>query len=776
MENAKKQCEHEYDTPVCVQCILSSNWRDSQLELLSDICDSLGGSKKEKIRADLLDLEENIGPEYDSNLGEVEALLSKVIKQHKDRKNVILDLGDELHKVVDLVVNKYLSEAGKMEKEDVDFVQSIKSKFKLSTSEIKAAIKECREFLATDNNKKLAKYKSKNNKFKNMPTRYELSVSRFHPHHLTEERLCQIVGSLQSSVRKEIKALENKASDAELSLISSTDVHSPAETMPKVSNERSEQKKSKADRLTELNDLMDSISQATKDMAPMDTSPKVTKKLSIPKEFSSKIPTSQKGQKDIRSKTATEVECPLESKMKPTLNLNGHIESKSEPSDRPSSPVVSSLPTATDHNGHMKEESDHKTKSEITVSIEKSLEIDVPTASTLKPSKAPNCETDPKVKKEQGSPGESPKVTTEINVPLNFHSKATAELAKESPVNFNLTEKLNDLTSTSQSAKKEVKTSVESSSEVRSDLVSFAESTSNATKITSTLSEIESKPRGVRSDSLDASGIFANVPKVIDIYETGYTYTYKIACARSTNQIFICGNNKVIKQMTSGGKFVEKATIESGNQPFDLTLTRDAQLIFSDHNGKCINLVKNNGRIESLIKLQKWFPMAICSTSVDDLLVTMESQDLATCKVVRYSGSTVKQEIQYDVRGEKLYCRADFIDENKNLDVVVSDLGARRIVVVDKYGIFKFNYTGNLQPERYKSFGCSGVTTDSKSNIIVADEYNDVLHVIDQNGQFLMYIDNCKLQRPGDLCADSEDMLYVTEPVTNKVKKIKLYK
>ncbi|XP_062579002.1 microtubule-associated protein 1B-like [Saccostrea cucullata] len=775
MESTKKQCEHEYDTPVCVKCILSSNWRDSQLELLSDICDSLGGTKKEKIRADLLDLEENIGPKYDSNLGEVEALLSKIIKQHKDRKNVILELGDELHKVVDLVINKYLSEAGKMEKEDVDFVQSIKSKFKLSTSEIKAAIKECREFLATDNNKKLAKYKSKNSKFKNMPTRYELSVSRFQPHHLTEEKLCQIVGSLQSSVRKEIKAPENNISDAEPSLIPSPDVHSPAEPMSKVSSERCEQKKSKADRLSELNDLMDSISQATKDMAPLDTSPKVTKKLSIPKEFNSKIPTSQRGQKDIRSKTALEVECPLESKTKPSLNLNGHVESSAESPNRQSSPLVSSVQAATEHNGHMEAKSDHKSKSEITVSIEKSLEIDIPAASTLKPSKPPNSEMDPKIQMEQRSTGEYSKVTTELNVPLNFQSKATAELAKESPVNLHLTEKLNDLTSLSPSGKKEVKTPVESSSDVKSELMSFAESTSNATKMANIPSEIESKPRDVPDDFLEASSKFANVPKVTDIFETGYTYTYKIACARSTNQIFICGNNKVIKQMNSAGKFVEKTSTDTGNQPFDLTLTRDAQLIFSDHNGKCINLVKNNGRIESLVKLQKWFPMAICSTSVDDLLVTMESQDLATCKVVRYSGSTVKQEIQYDVRGEQLYCRADFIDENKNLDVVVSDLGARRIVVVDKYGIFRFNYTGNLQSERYKSFGCSGVTTDTKSNIIVADEYNDVLHVIDQNGQFLMYIDNCKLQRPGDLCTDSDDVLYVTEPVANKVKKIKFY-
>lgn len=190
----KSLCGHKSDMPVCMNCILSNKLQDSHLELLSDICESLSVSKKDKIRKDLLDLEDNIGPSYDSNLGKVEELLSSVTRQHKDRKNVILDLGDELHKVVDLVINKYLSEAGKMEKEDIDFLHSLKSKFKSSASEIKAAIKEYREFLATDNNKKLAKYQSKNEHFRKMPASYDVTVTKFQPKHLTEDKLCQIIG------------------------------------------------------------------------------------------------------------------------------------------------------------------------------------------------------------------------------------------------------------------------------------------------------------------------------------------------------------------------------------------------------------------------------------------------------------------------------------------------------------------------------------------------------------------------------------------------------
>lgn len=37
-----------------------------------------------------------------------------------------------------------------------------------------------------------------------------------------------------------------------------------------------------------------------------------------------------------------------------------------------------------------------------------------------------------------------------------------------------------------------------------------------------------------------------------------------------------------------------------------------------------------------------------------------------------------------------------YIDENVNFDVVVFDFGVCCVVVVDKYGIFRFNYLGNM--------------------------------------------------------------------------------
>ncbi|XP_065927715.1 uncharacterized protein [Magallana gigas] len=937
-EEVKSLCGHKSDMPVCMNCILSNKLQDSHLELLSDICESLSVSKKDKIRKDLLDLEDNIGPSYDSNLGKVEELLSSVTRQHKDRKNVILDLGDELHKVVDLVINKYLSEAGKMEKEDIDFLQSLKSKFKSSASEIKAAIKEYREFLATDNNKKLAKYQSKNEHFRKMPASYDVTVTKFQPKHLTEDKLCQIIGVIPWSVKTEIKPQENGISGSEASSVDSS---------PVAKNESSSSK-SKDDKLSELNELMESISKATKDLV-VALSPKVTRKLAVPKEFSSKA-TSQKEQAATSPSFAATVKSLKESKSKSFSSMNGHAEITSKttvqtntslsssskiptpsspktsipsspktptssqdqkvdisnpsspktptslqdqkveisnptspktptsPQDQkveisnPSSPKTPTSPqdqkveisnpsspkTLSGPKDKKAEISSPKAKSEI--SVAKNMEIDIPIEpmnepcvetdpkSTLTPSKEPNCILDPKcspvnepceethqwsilksfkepdglsdlkcspenepceeihhqrsilkpskhpngildprchseTQKDSGCLDDSPLLITKHIAGIHhvkFSSKATAELSKENKEAKSTlyhSEELNNLSNASNGADDEVVSSVNPTPHTApTEHSSVMESTKREKRDDGPLLDFFSSTDLEANMVSEETNIFANAPWVMDTMETGYTYTYKIACASSTNQIFVCGNNKIIKQMNSEGKFVEKATTESGNQPFDLALTSDAQLMYSDHNGKCVNVVRNNGKIENLIKFQKWFPMALCTTAANDLLVTMESEDLVMCKVVRYSGSKVKQEIQFNVKGEQLYCRADFIDENANLDVVVSDLGARRVVVVDKYGIFRFNYSGNMQSNRYKSFGCSGVATNSKCHIVVADEYNDVLHVIDQNGQFLTYVDNCKLQRPGDLCADGDDILYVIQPVTNQVKKIKLYR
>ena len=288
------------------------------------------------------------------------------------------------------------------------------------------------------------------------------------------------------------------------------------------------------------------------------------------------------------------------------------------------------------------------------------------------------------------------------------------------------------------------------------------------------LSKLEVKRLPISTNFLDEPRIIADISTI----ENSLLNPLRSVSCLSDCEFWACQNDDIIRLYNLQGDVVKYIQTSSENMPQSITVTRSGDLVYSDYWDSSINLVSGT-QVQTLITLAGWSPLYISSTSSGDLLAVIRSDDRSQTKVVRYSGSTEKQSIQWDDRGKPLYTSGEVsiykhLSENRNLDICVADCEAGAVVVVSSAGKLRFLYTG--PPSVYQeSFSPLGITTDSKANILTSDVDSKSIHIVDRDGNFLRYIKNCGLRDPIDLSIDNFDNLFIAEK-KDIVRKIQYYK
>ena len=149
------------------------------------------------------------------------------------------------------------------------------------------------------------------------------------------------------------------------------------------------------------------------------------------------------------------------------------------------------------------------------------------------------------------------------------------------------------------------------------------------------------------------------------------------------------------------------------------------------------------------------------------LLVCLRKDDQS--KVFRYSSTgTVLQEIQYDSQCQPLYQDVYYIAENVNGDIIVTDIKMKKVIAVDRLGIFRYSYSGGKS--------ASSVATDSFGHVIVTDFIGEKIHMLDRDGRFLRYIiPEGGIEDPRAVCMIGDGEMIVGECKTGLAKIIKFF-
>ena len=269
----------------------------------------------------------------------------------------------------------------------------------------------------------------------------------------------------------------------------------------------------------------------------------------------------------------------------------------------------------------------------------------------------------------------------------------------------------------------------------------------------------------------DSDRKILKVPSVSFVIDTGFpaeqTYGSRLYDMTVTEdmKVWMGGASTELKLFDLQGHLHRTVTITDDGMYICMY---NKQVVYSDQSNKTVKKISDDDTVVTMFTTGDWFPYGITGSASGDLFVCLFKDDQS--KVVRYSSTgSVVQEIQFDLQGQPLYQFAFYVTENVNGDIIVTDFKKKIVIAVDRFGSFRYKYSG-----KKNDLYAMSVVTDSVGHVFATDFECDKIHMLDRDGRFLRYIiPEGGIEDPRAVCMIGDGEMIVGECLTGLVKIVK---
>ena len=126
------------DVPACAECVSYGRHSNHDVQNISNVYEMM----RDIVFKGTHELEFFILPFYDTVMSDIETTHKVVVSQHQERKKTIKEVGNNLHKIVDDITEKYLKEENDMETDDMKNIQCLEMRFWKLRNQVRGTVEE----------------------------------------------------------------------------------------------------------------------------------------------------------------------------------------------------------------------------------------------------------------------------------------------------------------------------------------------------------------------------------------------------------------------------------------------------------------------------------------------------------------------------------------------------------------------------------------------------------------------------------------------------------